>query len=276
MALADSVPGVSGGTIAFLMGFYDQFIGSLDALLAGTRQQKKDALRFLVKLGIGWVVGMVLAVLILSQLFQEHIYQVSSVFLGFILFSVPLICREEANLLKGRYRDLLFMLLGIVVVVVITMLNPSAGTSATVSGILGYVYVFVAGMIAISAMVLPGISGSTLLLIFGLYVPIINGIRSILYFNFQPFPMLFVFGIGVLAGIALVIRGVRAALRHFRPQTMYTILGLMIGSLYAIVRGPETMDIPMPAMTPDTFSVLCFLLGGVIVCALQLLKKFRQ
>lgn len=277
MALADSVPGVSGGTIAFLLGFYDQFIGSLDALLSGTSQQRKDALRFLVKLGIGWLTGMVLAVLILSRLFQEHIYQVSSVFLGFILFSIPLICKEEADSIKDNYRNLVFTLLGIAVVVAITLLNPSGGgADAAVSGIFGYLYVLVAGMIAISAMVLPGISGSTLLLIFGLYVPIINGVRSLLYLDFKPFPMLCAFGIGIIAGIVLVIRGVRAALTHFRPQTMYTILGLMIGSLYAIVRGPETLDVPMPAMTPATFSIVCFLLGGVIVCGLQLLKKLRQ
>ncbi|MGN1031496.1 MAG: DUF368 domain-containing protein [Butyricicoccaceae bacterium] len=277
MALADSVPGVSGGTIAFLMGFYDQFIGSLDALISGTKQQKKDALRFLIRLGAGWIVGMVLAVLILTQLFQQHIYQVSSVFLGFILFSIPLICKEEAAALKGRYRNLIFTLIGILIVVAITILNPSGGgTEATVSSLFGYLYVFVAGMIAISAMVLPGISGSTLLLIFGLYVPIMNGIRELLSLNFQPFPMVLAFGLGIIAGVILVIRGVRSALEHFRPQTIYTILGLMIGSLYAIVRGPETLDVPMPAMTPATFSILCFVLGGIIVCGLQLLKKLKK
>ena len=66
MALADSVPGVSGGTIAFLLGFYDQFIGSIDDLLRGNMKKKKKALLFLLKLGIGWVCGMVLAVLVVG------------------------------------------------------------------------------------------------------------------------------------------------------------------------------------------------------------------
>ena len=60
MALADSVPGVSGGTIAFLLGFYDKFIGSLDDLFRGKMEQKKTALRFLVKIGCGWIVGFLL------------------------------------------------------------------------------------------------------------------------------------------------------------------------------------------------------------------------
>ena len=93
MALADSVPGVSGGTIAFVLGFYDKFINSLDDLAFGSKQKKKKALSFLVKLGIGWGIGMILAVLVLTNLFESHIYSVSSLFIGFIIFSIPIIIK---------------------------------------------------------------------------------------------------------------------------------------------------------------------------------------
>ena len=73
MSLADSVPGVSGGTIAFIMGFYDKFINSLDNLFYGDKEKKKESIRFLIKLGIGWVVGMILASLILASLFEKKI-----------------------------------------------------------------------------------------------------------------------------------------------------------------------------------------------------------
>lgn len=95
MALADSVPGVSGGTVAFIMGFYDQFIGSIHDMVFGDWNKKKEAVQYLVKLGIGWVIGMALAVVILSKLFESHIYVVSSVFIGFIAGAIPLIVREE-------------------------------------------------------------------------------------------------------------------------------------------------------------------------------------
>ena len=85
MALADSVPGVSGGTIAFILGFYDKFINSLDDLTFGDIEKKKKAFFFLIKLAIGWVIGMILAVLVLTNLFESHIYQVSSVFIGFLI-----------------------------------------------------------------------------------------------------------------------------------------------------------------------------------------------
>lgn len=90
MALADSVPGVSGGTVAFLLGFYDRFIDSIDDLLLGNMEKKKSALLFLVKLGIGWVTGMILAILLLSRVFESHIYAISSLFIGFIILQFHL------------------------------------------------------------------------------------------------------------------------------------------------------------------------------------------
>lgn len=82
MALADSVPGVSGGTIAFLLGFYDEFINSLNDMIGKDNTKRKAALIFLIKLGIGWVIGFGASVMVLSSLFQAHIYEISSVFLG--------------------------------------------------------------------------------------------------------------------------------------------------------------------------------------------------
>lgn len=278
MALADSVPGVSGGTIAFILGFYDQFINSLNNLVFGNKKEKKEALFFLLKLGIGWVIGMVLAVLALTSLFANHIYEVSSVFIGFILFSLPLIISEEKGVLKGKYKNLLFLILGIVIVSLITYFNPMNGSENVVDitnlsfGLI--LYVFVAAMIAISAMVLPGISGSTLLLIFGLYIPITTAIKEFLHLNFGYFPILVIFGLGVLTGIAVVIKGIKVALSKYRSQTVYLILGLMLGSLYAIVMGPTTLEVYHEPMTFQTFSIAFFILGGLIIGLLQWLKGF--
>ncbi len=278
MALADSVPGVSGGTIAFILGFYDQFINSLNNLVFGNKKEKKEALFFLIKLGTGWVIGMVLAILVLTSLFANHIYEVSSVFIGFIIFSLPLIISEEKGVLKGKYKNLLFLILGIVIVSLITYFNPMNGSENVVDitnlsfGLI--LYVFVAAMIAISAMVLPGISGSTLLLIFGLYIPITTAIKEFLHLNFGYFPILVIFGLGVLTGIAVVIKGIKAALSKYRSQTVYLILGLMLGSLYAIVMGPTTLEVYHEPMTFQTFSIGFFILGGLIIGLLQWLKGF--
>lgn len=284
MALADSVPGVSGGTIAFLLGFYDDFIDSLDAFVPSkeSKEIKKEkrikAIKFLVRLGIAWVVGFISAVLILTSIFQSHIYQVSSLFIGFIIFSIPLIIMEEKKVLARKYYNLIFMAAGIALVVLITALNPSetANTGDTGYNIGSLLYFMLTGMLGISAMVLPGISGSTILLIFGTYLPVMTAIKDFLHLNMQGLPLLIFFGIGVLLGIALIIRLVKKSLEKFRSQTVYAILGLMIGSLYAVVKGPESLDTPQPAMSFDTFSILFFIIGGVVILGLQAVKHFSQ
>ena len=276
MALADSVPGVSGGTIAFILGFYDNFIKSLNNLIYGKMEEKKDAIKYLMKLGIGWIIGMILAILILTSLFESHIYSVSSVFLGFIIFSIPLIIKEEKSVLKGNYKNILFTIIGITIVASITYFNPVSSSSSDINlanmDLKLVLYLFVSAMIAISAMVLPGISGSTLLLIFGVYIPVITAIKEFLHFNFAYFPALVVFGLGVLTGIILIIKLVKMALEKQRSKSIYTIIGLMIGSLYAIVMGPTTLEVARDAMSFDTFSIIFFLLGGVIIFGLDRLK----
>ena len=278
MALADSVPGVSGGTIAFLLGFYDKFINSLNYLLTKNENHRKSGIKFLFKIGIGWVVGMISSILVLTSVFETHIYKVSSLFLGFIILSIPIIIKEEKECLKGKYINIIFTLIGIVLVFLISYYNTSQVSQINLTniGIGTAIYIFLVGMIAISAMILPGISGSTLLLIFGLYLPVINGIKSILQFNFSPFLGLCIFGIGVLTGVFSIIKLLRSALNKFRTQTVYTIIGLMIGSIYSIIMGPTTLDNPLASLNFSNFSLVFFLMGGLIVWGLQKLKNINE
>ena len=280
MALADSVPGVSGGTIAFILGFYDKFINSIDNIISGSKEERISAIKFLGKLAVGWVIGMVLAMLFLASIFESQIYAVSSVFLGFIVLAIPIIIKEEKESLKGKYKYIFFTIIGIAIVVAITFLNPVSGngTNVEVSSLnLGLcVYVFIAAMISISAMVLPGISGSTLLLIFGLYIPIVTAIKELLHMNLAYLPIIIIFGLGMITGALLVIKLIKTALKKFRPQTIYLIIGLMIGSLYAIVMGPTTLDIPKEPMSLSTFSIIFFVLGGIIIFGLQKVKTLLE
>ena len=276
MALADSVPGVSGGTIAFIMGFYDKFINSLDGLIYGDKKTKKESLVFLIKLGIGWICGMVMASLILASLFEKNIYEISSLFLGFIIFSIPLIIKEEKKELKGKYINILFTIIGIILVIIITKLNPVSSKESIVDIThlnIGLIfYIIIAGMLAISAMVLPGISGSTLLLIFGLYISIITGIKETLHFNFSYLPALIVFGIGVIIGILSIVKLIKKALKKYRSATIYLVVGLMLGSIYAIIMGPTTLEVPRNPLSLNTFNILFFIIGAIIIIGLDKVK----
>ena len=276
MALADCVPGVSGGTIAFILGFYDKFVTSLDRLMSGTKEERIEAFKFLIKIGIGWGIGAVLGVLVLTSVFESHIYAVSSLFLGFIVFSIPLIVKEEKEQFLKKYINIIFSILGIALVVGVAMATKFiAGGEAIALNNLSIgtgIYVFVVAMIAISAMILPGISGSTLLLIFGIYIPVMTAIKGFLSLEFSYFVGLCVFGFGVLTGIVLIIKLVKKALEKYRSQMMYFILGLMIGSVYPITLGPTTLDVPQEAMNLKTFSPIFFIIGGAVIIGLQVFK----
>lgn len=279
MALADSVPGVSGGTIAFLLGFYDKFITALSNFLSKDKEKRKEAIVFLIKLLIGWAVGFGLSVLLLGNIFESHIYQISSLFLGLIIFSIPIVIKEEKESYR-KYKNVFFTIIGIAIVILISLFSPSSENGINISvqslniGII--LYVFFVAMVAISAMVLPGISGSTLLLIFGLYIPIITAIKELMHLNFSYLPILIVFGLGVLIGIVSTIKIIKKCLEKFRSQTMYLILGLMLGSIYPVILGATTLEVPKPAMSFSTFSIVFFLIGGIIIIGLQKFKDFIE
>lgn len=277
MALADSVPGVSGGTIAFILGFYDRFLDALHSLFGRDAGLRKAAVLYLLKLGLGWAVGMGACVLALSKLFAAHIYFMSSLFLGLTLASFPFVIRAEKKALRGQERYAPFAVFGVLLVVLLTLVRSNtAAVSIRFAGaplwMLGYI--FLSGAVAITAMVLPGISGSTILLIAGVYLPAIQAIRAFLGLDFSVLPGLIALGLGVLAGIGLSIHAIRAALRKYRPQMVWLILGLMAGSLYAIIMGPASLDIPQAPVGLQSFDFAGFALGAAILLGLEALRKW--
>lgn len=275
MAIADSIPGVSGGTIAFIMGFYDQLIQSLNDLIHGPNSKRLESLMFLIKIGFGWFVGIILSILFIASVFEVHIYSISSLFIGLILGAIPLIFLQEKVNFQIKLSHMIFTLIGMAIVILITYYNPfnSADSSYSVTTFGQYFYIALAGMVAISAMILPGISGSTILLIMGVYHFIILNIDQFIRFNFSGFFVLVAFGIGILLGLAITIRFVNYAFKHHRSMTLYTIIGLMIGSIYAIIMGPKTVSVSNDVLNSSNFSIVFFLLGGAIIFGLEHLRR---
>lgn len=198
---------------------------------------------------------------------------VSSLFIGFIAGAIPLIIKEEKP--KG-YKGILFFLIGIVLVAGITWVNGRIGSASMDLGQFSVglaVKLFFIGMIAISAMFLPGISGSTLLLIFCAYIPVITAVKGFLSLDFSHLPCLMFFGCGVLAGAMSVVKAIKLCLEKFRTQTIYMILGMMLGSFYAIVQGPTTLEIPKAAMNLGNFQILPCLIGAALVAGMQMIKE---
>ena len=275
MAMADSVPGVSGGSIAYILGFYEEFINSLNNIVSKDQNKRKQALSFLVHLGIGWIIGMIISILVLSSFFQSKIYHISSLFLGFIFASIIMMVKDF-KIKNLNIKRIIIFILGLILVVSLSLFKFSGINSMSDLSIANGLYVFIVGMLAISAMVLPGISGSTILLIFGIYVPIIYGLKSLMKLDLSVFPMLFIFGLGVICGILLSIKIIKKAYEKHQISFEYFILGMLSGSLYAIVQGPLTLQKPMPSLDLSTFNLIFFIIGIMIVAALTLLTSFTD
>ena len=217
--------------------------------------------------------------LLLSSLFESHIYTVSSLFIGFIAGSIPVVIKEEDTVFRKPQRGFVFLCIGIFLVVLITWLNGKIGMSSVNLGNISFALalkLFLVGMIAISAMFLPGISGSTLLLIFGMYIPVINGIKSLLSMDFSCFPSLVIFGFGVLTGAVTVVKIIQICLEKFRAQSMYMILGMMIGSFYAIIMGPTTLETAQSALSFHNFNIIAAIIGLGLVTGMHILKEWSE
>lgn len=196
-------------------------------------------------------------------------------FLGFIFPSIFIIGKEEYSVIKNKWQFSPFLLLGMLIVIALTYFNGKVNIiSLDLSNfsIVPAIYLFVAGAVAITAMFLPGISGSTVLLIFGAYLPVITAVKEVLHLNLKVVPMVAVFGIGIIFGALVSVKAIQKSLEKFRAQTVMLIIGMLIGSLYAIVMGPTTVSASNEMLNVHNFSVIFFIIGIILVVLLQLLK----
>ena len=272
MAMADSVPGVSGGTICYIMGIYDKLISSVSNLT--NKEKRPESLRFLLKVAAGWIIGFIASILVISNLIETHIYEVSSMFLGFIILSIPITFNQEKKLLLDNKKDAIFALAGFIIVVLISYIGInyiSLDVADLTRSLPMYIYIFAVAALAISCMLLPGISGSTMLLIFGAYYLIIDSIKDLLTLNFGSLDIIIVFIIGMITGGFLAVKGLNKLFSHYRSKVLYLVQGLMIGSIYAIIVGPQTQGFEQLGLS--TFKILAFAIGGIIMLVINRLGK---
>ena len=236
MGIAEVIPGVSGGTIAFITGIYERLINTIKTILGpdlfaafrrggvrGAWQEADGA--FLLNLGIGMVAGIVVGVFGVSYLLEHYPVLLWAFFFGLIVASAIYIGRQVD---RWQWRQITALVLGAAIAYYITVATPAQGSDALWM-------VFLAGAIAISALILPGISGSFMLLLMGMYTLIIPSVKSALQtFDTQSLTILVAFGLGCLLGLATFSRVLSWTFRHYRDTTLAMLTGFMIGSLNKI------------------------------------------
>ncbi|OEL03830.1 DUF368 domain-containing protein [Staphylococcus casei] len=239
MGTSDLVPGVSGGTIALLLGIYDDFIRSISGIFS---KRFWESLKFLIPI----VLGMLIAIGSLSQLINflltTHPIPTLFFFVGLILGIIPYLLKTSRFQQTFTAKHYMLTALGIAIIVVITLLNNGnkhAGETLTFSTSL-FIKYFIAGVCASSAMLLPGISGSFMLLVFGAYGTIMYAISEFLSFNFNAVPILLTVGLGIIAGFLLSSKAIQYLLNYHTYLTYALIIGFVVGSLYAVFPGLPT------------------------------------
>ncbi len=234
MGMAEVVPGVSGGTVAFVSGIYEQLLLAITAFKPALFQTFKDegfkgvwtAIQgnFLVALLSGMAFGLIVGVFLITWLIETYPPIIWAFFFGLILASVWYIGKLVKPWTVGKA---LALALGVALALAVVMGVPTQGNHALW-------FVFVSGIIAISAMLLPGISGSFVLLLMGMYSYIVPSVRGLLTGDFEKFWIVFVFGLGCLTGLATFSRLLQYLFQKFPQPTLALLTGFMLGSLYKL------------------------------------------
>ncbi|HHB2613543.1 TPA: DUF368 domain-containing protein [Staphylococcus aureus] len=239
MGTSDLVPGVSGGTIALLLGIYNQFIASISGIFS---RRFWPSFTFLIPI----IIGMLLAMGSLSNLFNyllsQHHIPTMFFFGGLIIGILPYLLKISNYKTSFTTKHYMMVIASIAILIVITLMNNGdkhAGETLTLSTGLIIKY-FIAGMCASSAMLLPGISGSFMLLVFGVYGTVMLAISEVVKLNFTGLPILLAVGFGVLAGFIISSKIIQYFLTHHKLMTFALIIGFVVGSLFAVFPGLPT------------------------------------
>jgi putative membrane protein len=225
MGAADVIPGVSGGTIAFITGIYEELLETIanvnfDLLRVLRNEGLKAAWQklngnFILALLAGIAIAILSLAHLISWLLENKPIQLWSFFFGLVFASIFLVGKQVS---KWSILSIIGFIIGAIIAFIITGLPSVAGGT-------GYLFYFVCGMIAICAMILPGISGSFILLLLGAYATIINAIKEF------EIGIIGVFAAGCVVGILSFSKLLNWLFKHHRNVTISLLAGFLLGSL---------------------------------------------
>ncbi|WP_372768564.1 DUF368 domain-containing protein [Lutibacter sp.] len=236
MGAADVVPGVSGGTIAFISGIYEELLSSISGInIANLKLLKKEGFKaawkaingnFLLALLSGIFISIVSLAKLISWLLENKPILVWSFFFGLVLASILYVAKQ---LTKWNAVTIILLILGAIAAYIITTLQPAISESSSL------LFFFFAGSLAICAMILPGISGSFILVLLGAYKPVLDAIHN------RDVKLLGVMSFGAVVGLLSFSKVLRWLFDHHKNYTLAVLTGFILGSLNKIWPWKETL-----------------------------------
>lgn len=239
MGVANIIPGVSGGTMAVSMGVYDKMIHAATHLFS----EFKKSMKILIPIVIGMLLGIVVLARIIEYMFAKVPFQTNLLFIGLIIGGLPAIGKK----VKGktiRVGHILAFLLFFGLVAGLALLGEQEGAAADLSfNLVNIVKLFGVGIVASATMVIPGVSGSMMLMLMGYYNPVLseinNFIDNLIHFNMpgilEGCKVLVPFGIGVVIGIFAIAKIIEVIFDRFPEYAYWAIIGLIVASPVAIL-----------------------------------------
>ncbi len=251
------VPGVSGGSMAMILGIYDRLIDAVPNLFV--KNKRAEAFKFLAAFTVSALIGIILVAKPLEILITRYSLQMSYLFLGAVLGTIPMMVKKAGS--KGfDFISLFWILLGAIAVFSIAYIPEGLFSPEGSSSIFGLLFQFLGGVLVSIGLVLPGISTSYLLLVLGLYEPIIKALDS---YNFL---FLLPISIGLVVGILALTKLLQIAMRKYPKPSFMMILGFLLASLKEIYSGfPSGLMI-----------LLCLLLLSVGFIIVYMLSKVEE
>ncbi len=238
MGIANIIPGVSGGTLALTLGIYESFIGAISHFFSNL----KENIKFLLPIFIGIGLSILTMSNLITSCFNHYPIPTTLFFMGLVTGGVPMLIKKVKNTKETKQvSSYAIMILTFLLVMVLAFSKEIFGStlgSADFSNLnaLGYVFLLVIGIITAATMVIPGISGSLVLMLLGYYLPLVNVIKDLSHLkNILPnFLIAMFFGIGVLIGMVLIAKLIEWLFNKYEAKTYFGVLGFIIASIFAI------------------------------------------
>lgn len=258
MGISDLIPGVSGGTIALVLGIYQDLLSSINGIF--TREWKRS-IAFLIPIGIGIGISLLMVSRLIEWLLLEFPQPTFFFFLGLIIGIIPTLLKDiQYKQTFGPFHYVLLIIAAILVAATIFVKEDQVAAVMTNLTMTEYALLFFAGWLASSAMILPGISGSFMLLLLGVYPTVINAITT---FNIS---VIITVGSGIAIGLVLTSKFVAFLLRKYKVGTYAVMIGFILGSIVVIYPGIAS-DVVL-----FMISLLSFVVGLVIASMLHYIE----
>lgn len=233
MGVANIIPGVSGGTLAITLGIYEDLIKAISHFFS----QIKKNLALLIPIAIGMVLSLAILSNVIGYSLEHYPIPTTLFFVGLILGGIPLLYKTIQHEPKSISNLSVFFVTFFLVAVFAFLKTGDAMVNFSHMNVTGYLLLFFIGVIAAATMVIPGISGSFVLMLLGYYEPIINTIRDLTKFNHVVDNVLILlpFGIGVAIGIVVIAKIIEYLLEKQPVKTYFGIIGFVLASLISII-----------------------------------------